>query len=798
MATSAHFRRMQRHPAPVLLVVLTLALGIGATTGVVSAIRGVLLAPLPYPNPAQLVSVFETEGDKDFGTVGFTTFDDWRRTARSYASLSAIASRSYTLLGEGEAEQLSIFAITYNTFSTYGLKPALGRDFTAADDVREAPRRVIISDELWARRFGRRRDILGRVVRMSDVPFEVIGVMPPRTRLLAMEWRGDRVDAWVPLRYNTSLQWACRSCRHLFIVGRLRDGVGADAAARETELLTAAMRRAYPDKYSTRSWVAVKSLQEAVVGKQVRSSLWIVLAISLIVLLAAISNAAGLRLTELFRRQNEIAVRQSLGATPGRIAAMLIAESLAQSLIASIAGIGLATLAIRWLRANAFAFLPRSADLAMDPLVAAVAASIAIVSGVLIGLVPAVRARRWSLRMEGRGVVSARGSALRLLVGVNVALSVVLVAGSALLLRSVRNLFATPPGIEARNVVSFRISVGTNQYEDEAKLSALYERFLAQAKETPGVEAVALTTQLPFAEDNDNAGMIVQDRTGREGVGDSPDAQRFAITPDYFTALRIPIRRGRAFTKADDAKSEPVVILNETAARMLWPDGSAIDQRVSIGGAESNPFRRVVGIVGDVAPGDLGAEPRAQAYLPLPQFYATTDVTGVARTTGNAIALRDVMRRLDPDIAFYRIRSLTELVKDSETRRTFLLACLSAFSFVAVALAMIGVYGMLSLLVSSRTRELGLRLALGSTNAGVFRFVIAQGLRVVAGALVLGLLASLMLGKLLQSLLYGVANGDPLTLMTVIALLGMATLVAASVPALRAARVSPIRALHEE
>src|SRR6185436_16363313 len=386
--------------------------------GVVSAIRGVLLAPLPFAEPERLVTVFETTGEKDFGTVGFTTFDDWRRMTRAFSSLSAIASRSYTLLGEGEAEQLSIYGVTHNTLATYGLKPALGRDFTAADDVREAPRRVILSDELWARRFGRRRDILGRVIRMSDVPFEVIGVMPPRTRMLPNEWRDERVDAWVALRYNTSLEWACRSCRHLFIVGRLRDGVSIDQAARETEALTAAMRRAYPDFYSSRSHVAVRSLHDVVVGPQVRSSLWIVLAISLIVLLAAISNAAGLRLSELFRRQSEIAVRQSLGATPRQLAAMLSGESLAQSIVASILGIGLATLAIDWLRARAGAFIPRSADLAMDPAVAVIAAGIAVVTGILIGIVPALRARRWSLRGEGRGIVSSRAAALRLLVGV--------------------------------------------------------------------------------------------------------------------------------------------------------------------------------------------------------------------------------------------------------------------------------------------------------------------------------------------------------------------------------------------
>ena len=790
---------MRRHPAAAVLVILTLALGIGATTGVVSAIRGVLLAPLPFPKPEQMVSVYETTGEREFGTVGFTTFDDWRRTARSFSSLSAISSRSYTLLGEGESEQLGVFAVTHNTFAGYGIKPALGRDFTAADDVYEAPRKVILSDELWARRFGRRRDILGKIIRLSDLPHEVIGVMPPRTRLLAMEWRGERTDAWVALRYNTTLDWACRSCRHLFIVGRLRDGVTADQAARETETLTAALRRAYPDFYSSRSRVEVKSLKESVVGRQVRSSLWIVLAISLIVLLAAISNAAGLRLSELFRRQNEIAVRQSLGATPRTVALMLVGESLAQSIVASIAGIGLASLAIRWLRARAGAFLPRSADLAMDPAVAAIAAGIAIIAGILIGLVPAMRARRWSLRAEGRGIVSSRAAALRLLVGVNVALSVVLLAGSALLLRSVRNLFSMSSGLDPQHVVSFRMSVGTNQYEDPVKLFGLWDRFVAEAKTTPGLESIALTTQLPFAENNDNAGLHAEDRIGKEVPGEAPSGQRFAVTPDYFSALRIPIRRGRAFTNADITKSEPVAILNETAARMLWPNGDALDKRVSLGGAGGdNPYRRVVGIVGDVAPGDLGAAPMAQAYLPLTQFYASTDVTGVARTRGDVAAIRDVMRRLDPEVAFYRVRDLSTLVKESETRRTFILACLSAFSIVAVALAMIGVYGMLSLLVSSRTRELGLRLALGSTNSGVFRFVLSQGMRVIGAALVAGIAASFFLGRLLESLLFGVPNGDPMTLASVAVLLGAAAFLASAMPAWRAARLSPMRALHEE
>jgi len=376
---------------------------------------------------------------------------------------------------------------------------------------------------------------------------------------------------------------------------------------------------------------------------------------------------------------------------------------------------------------------------------------------------------------------------------------VVLLAGSVLLLRSVRNLFATPPGLDARGVTSFRVSLGTNQYEDPVRLFGLWDRFLAGSKATAGVESIALTTQLPFAENNDNAGLHAEDRAGRQSAGESPSGQRFAITPDYFSTLRIPIRRGRAFTNADGTKSEPVAILNETAARMLWPNGDALHKRVSLGGAGGdNPYRRVVGIVGDVAPGELGAAPVAQAYLPLTQFYAATDVTGVARMRGDASSIREVMRRLDPDVAFYRMRGLEALVKESETRRTFLLACLSTFSLVAVALAMIGVYGMLSLLVSSRTRELGLRLALGSTNAGVFRFVLSQGLRVIAAALVAGVAASFFLGRLLRSLLYGVANGDPLTLALVVVLLAACSLVASAMPAFRAARVSPIRALHEE
>ena len=790
------FRRIQRHPARTLLMVLTLALGLGATTAIVSAIRGVLLAPLPYPRAEQIVTVQEKQDAEEYGTVGFTTYLEWRESLRSFASLSAIASRSYTLTSGGEPEQLPLLGVTPEIFDTFRVRPILGRTFSAADDVRGAPRVVLLSHELWSRRFGRDESILGRTIRMSDLDFEVIGVMPPRLRMTSDEWRTERVDAWVPLRYNTTLEWACRSCRHLRIVGRLRDGVTAEQAAREVETFTAALRRAHPGDYPARGWVAVESLHDVVVGRQVASSLWTILGVAALVLVAAIANAASLGLSDLFVRHNELVVRQSLGATPRRIALMLVAESVAQSMLASIAGIALAYAAVAWLRANASAFLPRAADLAIDPIVVAICVSIALVSGALIGMLPALRARHWSLVVNGRGVVGGRSRARMVLVGLNIALSVVLLVGTTLILRSVRNLFATPAGFDAKNALAFRMAIEGERYEDPKQLLAVYDRFLAQGRELPGVESIALTSQLPFAEDQDNAGISVEGRA--QDFGDAPNAQRFAITPDYFATLRVPIRAGRAFDANDTATSEPVIIVNEAAARTLWPDGNALGKRVRLGGGDDNPWRRIVGIVGNIAPGDLGAPAATQAYLPLPQFGPPTEVTTVARTTTGVAPLRAVLRGLAPNAPVYRIASLSDLVARSEARRQFVLALLTSFSVVVLALAMIGVYGTLALFVSSRRRELALRMALGASAARVFRLVLTQGLRLAAIAIVVGIAASLLLGRFVAAMLYGVRNDDPATLLGVAAALGIATALACTLPAWRAARVSPEAALRED
>ena len=783
-------RRLRRHPARAALTVLTLALGLGATTAVVSAIRSVLLAPLPYPHPERLVMLKEVEAEGDEGTVGFATYAQWLLSSRSFSSISAIATRSLTLVDGGEPEQLGLLGITANTFEMFGVRPILGRGFTAADDIRDAPRVVVLSHELWKRRFAGDERVVGRVIRMSGNEFEIIGVMPPRLRMIEPEWRAEKIDAWLPLRYNESLAWACRSCRHLRIVARLREGVTAEQAAREIETLTSSLRRAHPGDYPSRGWTTVESLQDVIVGRNIASSLWVVFVVAGVVLVAAIAHAGSLRLSEVFVRHDELMVRQSLGATPRRIALMLVAESVGEALVASALGSVVAAAALQWLRANAGAFLPRAADLAIDPLVIATSVALAVVCGAIIGAIPALRARRWSLVVNSRGVIGGRATAQKVLAGVNIALSVVLLVGSTLVLRSVRNLFSTPAGFDARNVTSFHVSVDREGEE----LLGLYDRFLAESQQAGGVEAVALTSQLPFAENQDNAGMYPEDRAGVMNPGDSPDAQRFAVSPSYFETLRIPVHSGRAFVRDE---REPVIILNETAARTLWPNGEALGKRVRLAGGEGNPFRVVVGIVGDVAPGDLGAPPPSQAYLPLSQF-TPEDVTGIARTTTGAMPLREVMRRIAPDVPFYRIASLETLIARSEARRQFVLTCLASFSAVVFALAMIGVYGVLSLFVNSRRRELALRMALGASARGLFRLVLGQGLRVALLAVAGGLFASLLLGRFLDALLYRVRSGDPATLASVASILIIASFVACAIPAWRASRVSPDVALRDE
>lgn len=792
-------RRIVRRPATTALVVLTLALGIGATTAVVSTIRGVLFAPLPFPEADRLVNIRELESERDFGNAGYKTILDWK-SVQSFSSVAAAGVRSYTLTGAGDAMQLNALGVTHDLFETFGAAPLLGREFEPADDVPDAPRSVVISEELWTSRFGADPSLLGRAILLDGNPTEVIGVMPGRTRIRESEWQGAPVDAWVALKYSASLPRACRGCRHLRAYARLAESATLESAAREVEAFTDALRTRYPDEYPRNGFVRLVSLQDSIVGRPAERALWILLGVAALVLLVAIANAANLALAQLVQRRDEIAIRRSLGASAGRIVRLVTGEVLLQAIAASVAGVALAAGAIGWIRLQAGGNLPRSGDLSLDWRVAATAVAIALASGFAIGLVPAWRAGRWLRQGSGARVVDERGKGRTLLVGVSVALSCVLLSSTLLLLRSVTNLFSIDPGFDPRNVLTFQAYPGGEKYDEHASTLAFYDQIVSELEASPGVETVALTTQLPFAGNTDNAGLVPEDRPELSGA-DAPDAHRFGVTPGYLEAMRLPLRKGRFFTAADTTGSEPVVVLNETAARTLWPGEDPIGKRVRVAGGEDNPFRTVIGIVGDVHHGELGAPFWPQAYVPMSQFPWGPFVV-VIRTAhapeGAIGTAREVMRGLDPDVPVFAIATLDSLVSGSEATRTFILGLLGGFSAVAVALGMIGVYGVLSFAVASRRREVGVRIALGATAGRVFRLIVGEGMRMVLIALTAGLVAALTFGRLLEGFLHGVTSRDPIALGGTVALLALAALAASALPGWRAARMDAAEALKQE
>lgn len=792
------FRRLSRHPGGTILVILTLAIGIAATTAVVTTIRGVLFDPLPFPEDQRLVSIREVESEQDFGNLGFQTYLDLKESSSQIGSMSAVAMRSYTLTGAGDAVQLDAIGVTHDLFRTFRVRPILGRDFTAADDVPDAARVVLLSHELWVERFGGDPEVVGRPVTFDGSPVEVIGVMPPGTRIREGEWRGSGADAWVPLRYASGQPRACRSCRHIRVYGRLADGASLESASREIEALTDSFRRQYPEDYPPHGFTRLVPLREAIVGRMVTGSLWILLAVAAMVLIIAMANAGNLALAGFLRRRNELAIRRSLGASRGRIVRQILGETLFQALVASAIGVPLAAAAIGWIRASAGVNLPRAADLRLDWGIAGIAVLLALVSGLVTGMIPAWRTGAW-LR-HGTRVSDDQGKTRAVLVGTNIALSFILVSASVLLLRSVTNLFSIDPGFEPAGVLTFQAWPGSERWDEPQEALALYDRLIADLSALPGVSVAAITTQLPFAGNTDNASLHAEDRPD-ELSSAAPDAHRFGVTPGYLEAIRLPLQRGRFFTRDDTSGSEPVVVLNETAARVLWPDADPIGRRVRVAGGDDNPFRTVVGIVGDVRHGDLGADVWPQAYVPLSQFPWGPFIA-VVRTSGSPESLiapsREVVRRIDPEIPIYSVTTLESLVAGSEALRKFLLALLGAFALVAVALSMIGIYGILAFAVASRRREVGIRMALGATASRVVGLVLSQGMTIVVLALLVGLAGAVAAGRFLESLLFGVTSRDLATLALTFAGLAFSALLASMIPAWRASRVDPNQALREE
>lgn len=798
------FRSLRRSPAFAAVAIATLALGIGANTAMYSVVDGVLLRPLHFPHPERLMTLWDRDADGSEDNVGWPTYVDWRRFSRSWTDIAVMSSWTPTLTGRDQAEGLEGLRVTDGYFRVLGLAPALGRDFLPDEDRLGRNHVVILGHDLFERRFGGDRSLLGKSISLGGIPYTVVGVLPPNFDSVFASDRRNPTQIWSPLGYDSSLPYACRDCRHLRAIGRLKPSVPLSEARTELDGIARQLARAYPDKYGSPGAVVIP-LDKRLFGN-FRLPLFTLLGAVGFVLLIACANVASLVLARSEERRKEIAIRRSLGAGRARLARLLLAESLVLSLAGGALGLAIAAVATRALVASIPLSLPRLETVGIDLRVLLACLIISLATGIAFGIAPAIRMSRTdpaaamaeashsSPGRRSRRTVSA-------LVITDVALAVVLLSGAGLLISSLTRLLDVAPGFEPRSLASIDVHLSGARFKQDGAVLEFYRQALERVRAVPGVESAATTSQLPLGNSFDGTGVHIEEKPNVNPEND-PGADRFAVTADYLRTMRIPIRRGRGLIEEDEsANAAPVVLINETLARRVWPGADPVGKRVKVG-AMDGPWRTIVGVVGDVRHHSLGAPPPMQIYLPQGQPYVNEDLTLVIRSAGDTAAPGEAARRAVADLDHNQVVDpavpMAETIGNSAGRQRFATTILGTFAAMALLLAAIGIYGVVARAVGNRRREFGIRLALGATPAGLLRLVTGGSLRWIAGGLVIGLAGTLASTRLLAAQLYGVGPRDPRTLIGVSLLLTTVCLATTLGAARKASRVDPISSLRSE
>ena len=791
-------RLLRRAPAFTLLSVITLALGVGATTAIFSVADPVLFRPLPYPAPDRIVLVGDRDADGTMSNVGWLTYRDLARDARTLERAAAVGDWQVTLDEHGAPERVAGQRVTADFFSVLGVRPALGRSFTSAEDTPGTNQVVILSHGLWARRYGADSALVGSAISINGAPYTVAGVLPESFESVM----APGAQIWRVLGYDASLPYACRTCRHLRMVARLRPETTADGAAVELSALSARLAREYPKEYPAVGAVVV-SLGEATM-RGARPVLWAVLGASALVLLIAAANVANLQLARAMRREEEFAIRSALGAGRGRLTAQLLAEGLVLAMIGGIVGLVVARVTLGALVGWLPPAMPRLSAIRLDQVALAVGAGITLLLGVAIGLVPALRDRRSDLSDSLRGGMRLTGGRRHLaratLVVAEVALALMLLVGAGLLGRSLVRLLAVDPGFDARHLLTLQTQATGPKYADSAAVFANHDKLREAIRRLPGVETVGTASQLPLGGSVDMYGVNAQDKP-LANPELAPYADRYAVSPEFLSAMGIGIRRGRAFTAADNSDAAPrVAIVSAGLASRIWPGEDPIGKRIRIGGP-SNAWCTVVGVAANIHHRALDATESSQVYIPERQWpFADNIITVVVRTAGDPAALARAVRAaaqaVDPAQPVTSLETMEQVVASSTAQRRLALLLFGAFALVALVLAVAGIYGVLAGAVAERTREIGVRSALGASPGAILSMVLLQGARLAGLGLLLGLGGAMLLGRFLQSLLYGVGSADPLTLLGVAALLATVAIAACLLPAIRAVGIDPMTALR--
>jgi len=803
-------RAFAKSPAFTLAAIAALTLGIGANTAIFSVVNGVLLAPLPYPDADRIVTIQEDQADDDPGTTGYYSFDALRSRQQSLVSVAALSGWSAVLRADGQdTERVNGVRVTWEYFRTLGVTPALGRDFDAGDDHPDHRRIVLLSDGLWRRRFNADPGVIGKPISINTVTYTVVGVMPRSLNELVSGRLMPGSEIWTPLGYLTSMPQTCRSCRHIQVIGRLRDGVTKDQAEADATRVYQSLAQEFPKDYVSPT-ARLTPIRDRFLGpaRPVLMLLWA--AVGLLLLMAC-ANIANLLLIRASERDEEVAIRRALGVSPPRLLRQFLTESMVLAVTGGTIGTLVAIWATRILVANGPEDIPRLQEVTISGRVLLYAIASSVITGLIFGMAPA---RMLLSRAGGRGTAAVLTHATRttagpaawrhraILVGVNVVLSTVLLVASGLLVRSFVTLLKVDPGFDPRGVLTMEVELSGSQYADIPKIASFYDRLATSLSSLPGVTAVGASTNLPLTGSIDQWGMTIEGRQ-LANPEEAPDADRNGVEADYFTAMKIPLVRGRVFTAADGSGAPPVMVIGKTTAERLWPGEDPIGRRVTLAGGPNNPPRTIVGIVGDVHHDGLHLPVSYQAYMPQSQSpWPQSSMTMLIRVQDGqdpaaiAAAARERLRAIDPQQPIVRIRTYDSIISTLMATRRFTLVLLAAFAGTALLLAIVGLYGALGFVVTQRQREIGVRVALGADRTDIRRLVMAQGLRPVAIGMAIGLASAAAAGQLLTSLLYGVTPTDATTYVVTLGAVTLSATFACLLPARRAASLDPAATLR--
>ncbi|MGE5745439.1 MAG: ABC transporter permease, partial [Gemmatimonadota bacterium] len=766
-------RRLARSPGFTGLGVLVLALGIGGTATAFGVVNAVLLRPLGFPDPGALVRPYSLwRGSRS--TASPPDFADWRARSRSFTELAATNSGSFALTGDGPAEQIPGAEVTGGLFSVLGTPPLLGRTLTTADDDPGAAPGVVLGYDLWRRRFGADSGVVGRTVRLEGTSTTVLGVMPPAFIY------PDGSELWLPLRFTAAQMATQRGAHYLDVVGRLQHGVTLEAADRELRGIAGALAGEYPRTDANYS-ATVISLRDALVG-DVRTPLLLLLSAVGVVLLIACANVAGLLVVRGIAREREIAIRSALGGGRGRLVRTLITESTILAALGGLAGTMIALWGTAWVSHVSGSALPLLGETRMDGGVLAFIGLVTLCTVVVFGLLPAWQtvaggALAFRLQSESRGNTGGRLRTRNALVVAQTALAVLLLVGAGLLLKSFVRLQRVDPGFDPRHVLTFGVSLPDASYPTPERSALFYQSLIERVDALPGVRAAGAVFGLPLTDFGYSISALELDgRTLSQEEQDGLSLQIRVVTPGYFAAMGIPVRRGRGILASDREDAPPVMVVNDAAARRIWPDQDPVGHRLTVGtrlGLGDDHARaggEVVGVIGDLKEGALSQPAAPTMYLSHAQFPMGFMSIAI-RTSGDPLLLakpaQAALAATDPDVPLFRLRSMDQLVAASIAQPRLYALLLAVFALVAITLAAVGLYGVLAQTVAQRERELGVRMALGATARDVVGMVVKQATRLAAVGVVVGLAGGLAATRILATLLFGVKPFDPGTFVTV-------------------------------